>query len=222
MNVAVIVPYRSSPERDRIWAWLKARYRSEHPTWEIVEGSPPEGPWVKALAVADAISRTVADLFVIADADVWCDATVHAVTAVNTGECWAVPHMLVHRLDQPSTDAVLAGNPLGGTTEQAPYRGFLGGGIVVITRTAYQQTPLDPGFIGWGQEDEAWAFALRCIHGTPWRGAGPLWHLWHPPQPRETRAVGSYDGLRLLERYRQARNDPQAMRRLLEVTWAST
>jgi hypothetical protein len=64
--------------------------------------------------------------------------------------------------------------------------------------------PLDARFTGWGQEDMAWGWALTRVLGAPWHGLAPLLHLWHPPQERSTRVVGSSAGMRLWERYRRA------------------
>lgn len=161
---------------------------------------------------------------VIHDADVWCDGLDRAVAAVADGAPWAIPHEHVHRLDQTSTAAVLAGAPLGGTLTEKPYRGWAGGGIVVLPRSTYDQVPIDPRFAGWGQEDDSWAIALTQLAGEPWRGDGDLWHLWHPPQPREGRIIGSAEGKALNRRYRAARYDPVRLARLIEEarSWPSS
>ena len=77
-----------------------------------------------------------------------------------------------------------------------------------------------PRIRGWGQEDEAWSIALHCLYGEPWRGDRDLVHYWHPPQPRMSRIIGSVEGQQLRKRYRDAQNDPAAMRALIkEATW---
>jgi hypothetical protein len=75
---------------------------------------------------------------------------------------------------------------------------------------------MDSRFVGWGQEDESWAYALQTLAGQPWRGAADLFHLWHPTPPRVERRRGSIEGWRLMKRYRKARGEgPEAMRELL-------
>lgn len=204
MTVAVIVPWRGGcPYREQAWAWLLQRWKTAHPDWQVVLGRHVTGPWVKALAVAGGLDRTDADTLVVADADVWVDGLDLAVAALEEHQ-WAVPHRDVHRLSFEGTTAVLAGTPF----TEAPlehrgrYTGHAGGGIVVLRRATYEAVPLDARFAGWGQEDDSWALALHLLAGRPWRGTEPLWHLWHPSQPRLERKVGSMESQRLWLRYR--------------------
>ena len=213
-GVSVVIPWRGGcPHREATRGWVLDRWRSAG--HEPVVGEAPPGPWCKALAVADALPRAVDDVLVIADADVWCDGIGEAVDAVRAGAPWAIPHRDVRRLSHEATDAVLAGGELGGRLAQRPYAGFEGGGLVVLSREVYERAPLDARFAGWGQEDQAWALALRTLAGQPWRGDAPLWHLWHPPQARETRRWGSPASRALYDRYRAARTSAVAMTVLL-------
>jgi hypothetical protein len=202
-TVSVAAPWRSDGgHRDATWQYLRPRWDS---VGQVVEGSCPSGPWVKATAVADAVSRASGDVLVVADTDVWTDGISEAVDMVASGRAlWAVPHTLVHRLSEESSAAVIAGRSLGGHVEERPYRGFAGGGVVVITSALWDECPLDRRFLGWGQEDQAWGIALTAIAGQPWRGTSDLWHLWHPPQPRLSRSTGSMAGRRLLAEYQAA------------------
>lgn len=206
MSVAVLVPWRESPQRARVWAFVRAKWKANFPAWGVVEGSCPDGPWRKGLAVADALANSVGDVLVVADADVWTDGVTEAVERVRAGAAWAVPHWQVCRLDQPSTEAVLNGSPLRRPAgyDRQPYVGRIGGGMVVLSRALYERVPLDPRFEGWGQEDDAWAVALRAVAGKEWRGTADLWHLWHEPQPRMAYGKGSKEGVALLKTYRDA------------------
>lgn len=217
--VSVVVPWRGGcPHREAAWRWVRSRLESTYPDWQIVQGTCPDGPWVKALAVADALDRADGDLLVIHDADVWSDGLPAAVHSVVDGTSpWAMPHRNVHRLTEEATSAVIAGDEVTGPLTQQPYRGFLGGGIAVLHRETYIECPLDRRFHGFGGEDESWALALRRLHAYPWRGVAPLWHLWHPPQPRRDRRFGSAENMALATRYVAART-PQAMRTLLDET----
>lgn len=176
------------------------RARLEQHDLDVIVGSH-EGPWRKGVAVADALTRTDADVLVVSDADVVCDDLPDAIAAVVAGAAWAVPHTRVRRLTTAATDQVLAGAIPHGPLEERPYRGILGGGIVVLPRDVYVEAPIDPRFVGWGQEDESWGLALSNRYGWPVRGSGDLWHLWHPPQPRTSRGVGSAESLDLFRQY---------------------
>lgn len=215
-RVSVVIPWRPGcPHREAALAWTLDRWRAAG--YEQVLGEHDDGPWCKAAAVWSGLTRADGELLVIADADVWTDGVDAALDAVAAGAPWAVPHRLVHRLTPHATARVLAGVPPDRLpTEQPPYKGFEGGGITVLTRDLYDQVPLDPRYAGWGQEDESWALGLRVLAGAPWRGTAPLYHLWHPPQPRLSRRWGTRDGMALHRRYRAAAQSPHRMRALLD------
>jgi len=228
LRVLVVVPFRGGcPHRERAWRWLRERYAAIHPGWDLVEAPAPEGEWCKAAAVNPVVEASGAEVVIVADADVWCDEFERAAMAVVCGQAsWAMPHKMVHRLDEVGSAAVLAGESWKGQPlAQKPYEGVWGGGIVVAERAVLLDSPLDPRFRGWGQEDTSWALALRTLHGPGWRGDAPLVHLWHPPQSRMNRLRGSHEGWELHCRYRQARGKPVVMRALVEefkeeIAWA--
>jgi hypothetical protein len=218
MTVSVLIPFASDdPWRRRARAHVTDWYEAQG--FDVVEGTCP-GSWRKAVAVGDAARRASGEILVVADADCLCDGVAPAVAAVEADAPWAIPHTLVHRLDEPATEAVYAGVSPAATTGRAqrPYRGFAGGGIVVLPRDTWDRIPIDPRFEGWGQEDEAWAMALTCLAGRPARLAGDLHHLWHPPPERLSRHLGSATSRKLLGRYIQADRHQAAMRSLLDET----
>lgn len=224
MSVSVVVPWRGGCLwREAAWAHLQRRWAHEHPGWEVVQGHAPDGPWCKADAVADGLARTIGDVLVVADADVWTEHVTDAVAAVEQGAPWTIPHLMVHRLTPDTTrDTILGVQPLttGLPVEREPYPGYPGGGITILPRALYEQVPLDPRYRGWGQEDESWALALHTLAGEPWRGTEPLYHLWHPPQPRSrtSRHWGSEESKALFHRYQRAAHNPHTMRALLNET----
>lgn len=206
----VLIPWRAGcPHREAALRWLAPRL-----PWPVVVGEHGHGDWRKAIAVEDAVRRCTDDVLVVHDADVWCDGLPDAVAEVESGAPWAVPHYTVRRLTEAATSTVLAGGgfPAGHEAlSERPYRGHLGGGIVVLTRSVWETTPLDPRFVGWGHEDDGWAMALAAMHGPPRRGDADLWHLWHPPQRRQSRTAGSGPSVRLFRRYRAGRRNPTVL-----------
>lgn len=196
----VVIPWRAGcPHRRAALGWVTARHedvgRTVHVGWM-------SGDWCKARAVQNGMPRS--GVVVVSDADVWCDGLDQAIQAVEDGAPWAVPHTSVKRLDEASTAAVLDGGPLGGTLDQKRYLGKAGGGIVVTTVDVWRSIPMDPRFVGWGQEDLSWAVALERLAGPMWRGDADLWHLWHPPQDRASRHHGTAGGVQLYRRYCKA------------------
>jgi hypothetical protein len=217
VSVAVLIPWRDvqCKHRERALTWVVAQL-AQH-GWPVVIGHHETGAWCKALAVNDALAQTDAEVLVVHDADVLTDGLSEAVLRVQEGARWAIPHQQVCRLTEASTGLFMAGEPVADLKlSERAYSGVEGGGITVLRREVYESCPLDPRFLGWGGEDESHAFALRRLHGAPWRGRAPLAHLWHPPQPRITRNVGSAESRELRKRYARARTREQAMSALVK------
>lgn len=215
MTVSVIVPRAGDcPHREAAWQWLRPRYAD----YEIVEGHTSTRPWCKADAVRDALGRATGDTLVITDADVWSAATHDAIQAVVDGaQRWSVPFIRVYRLNRDATSRVLGGEEPNARLKRAkpPYRGTIGGGVVVLRRDLYDECPLDSRFIGWGGEDVSWGYALRTLAGKPFTPAAHLWHLWHPPQKISDGKFERPESTELTARYRRAFNDVDAMRALV-------
>lgn len=224
-DLLLAIPWASwCPHRQAALAWLGRQWAGVGVSTARL-GAPSGEEWCKAEAVANAIAGQPGDILVVSDADVFCPGVMEAVDKVRAGAPWAIPHRKVYRLSRQSTERVLAGEAPDESMELDPFRddmpgfayvGVQGGGIVVLRRDVYEDCPLDPRFVGWGQEDEAWALALSCLYGPPVRLTHPLWHLWHPPQPRKTRGVGSDEGMALYKRYARAKRRPDQMRALIE------
>lgn len=215
MSADIIIPWRDdgTPERTAALGFLASQFvDSGYP----VKLGSHRGEWCKAKAVQAGIQHSTATITVVHDADVWGPGLDEAIQAVADGAPWAIPHRKVHRLTAEATQHVLDGDQsFGGPLAQPAYYGVPGGGIVVLPRETYERVPLDPRFVGWGQQDTSWGLALTCLVGEPYRGAQPLWHLWHPPQQRKNRRVGSDANWALYKRYAKAARDPDAMRALI-------
>lgn len=229
-SVAVVIPWSDGcPQRERALAWVRGRYGQHHPDWPVILGRSSPGPFNRSEAILEGVRHTEAEIIVAADGDVWCDGLADAVAATAAAG-WAVPHGLIHRLSETSTDAVLAGAdwrllPLSkdNAQDRRPYRGHEAGTLLVLRRDVLTTAPPDRRFVGWGHEDDAWAMALRTLVGPPWRGDADLVHLWHPPQARQSRRIGNPESLALVRRYEAARNRPDRMRSLIEeIPWPIT
>lgn len=210
-RIAVLIPFGSgTPWRNKALEYTRTWYEEHLEGARVYIGSR-EGPWCKASAVNAALAKTDEPVVVIADADSVTSGVAQAVQAVQQGAPWAVPHLKVYRMNQEATQEIYKGTPPGSLTgkriwyDQDPYKGFEGGGVTVLRRDVYLDCPLDPAFVGWGQEDEAWAMALNGLYGTPWRGQAPLYHLWHEKPERMSRYAGSAASLARLDQYKEAR-----------------
>lgn len=229
MAIRVIIPWRRGCQlREAALSRVMLWWEQNHPDWDLSVGEYPEesGAWCKSMAVVAAGPFASDDLVIVSDADVVCEQVELAVDALRRKEpryLWAMPHRTVYRLTDHATQSVVDRtwwpSRVATLRELQPfltrsYSGYPGGGLVVLHGHVLNAVPLDPRFLGWGQEDHSWSLALGMLAGAPWRGQGQLWHLWHPPAPRTQPGIGSLDGLRLWHRYRAAAN-PVAMRSLI-------
>lgn len=228
----MIIPWRPGcPHRSAALGHVTRWWAEHHPTWTLTIGTWPasHGPWRKGCAVRAAYAQADdEDVVVVTDADVIPTGAGAAVAAVGSHARWAVPCRNVYRLTAPASELVIAGklSLAGGLPHltagllEETYVCHPGGGAVVLTGGVFNTVPIDPRFAGYGQEDQSWSMALHLLAGAPMRGTSPLWHLWHPPQPRMrrgptvSRGVGSVQGMRLWQRYRSA-TTPATMRSLV-------
>jgi hypothetical protein len=216
--VSLLIPLEhfDCPHRETNWRHVLHHYTTHHPTWQITTGHSGQ-PWSKGTAVDRAFRQASGDVLVIADADciVPPDALNEAVRMVAVGKVqWVVPHRLVRRLTEPqSTQYRDTGHVPRGSLDRPLYAGIAGGGIVVLTRTAYLDIDgIDPRFEGWGGEDVAFGWTLMHFAGHHERLRTDLIHLWHPHQSTHRKPESSD----LWARYKAARDDPGALRDLIE------
>lgn len=227
-GVSILVPRRGDGggPRDKSWAWVRAHYQVAHPDWEIVEAEcDKDGPWRKGVAVTRALDQSHGDIIIIADSDCILPraALEEAVLLVEMGEApWAIPHLMVRRLNKVATAAVLelpateAEPPFQGGLDRHPYIGFPGGGFIVVDASAWSATGGMPtAFAGWGAEDEATAEILDTLIGPHIRLEHDLWHLWHP-HARKSNQQHHRSNRSLLRLVRSLAGDADAMFTMLE------
>lgn len=220
MSVAVVVPLAiADPARERAWSVVESRLVDDG--WPILTGPNVSDLWCKSLAVSAAIPATRPDdVLVVHDADVILDlaALRAAVDVVESGTVpWAIPHRDVYRLSERATDRFYVTGELPEQPELVrwPYIGVEGGGAVVLRRETYDRVPIDPRFLGWGDEDVCWGWALRTIYGEPWRSTARLVHLWHPHAAPGAQRSPRWESDTLRRRYRAAQVDVDRMRALV-------
>jgi hypothetical protein len=243
VSVSICIPFRpDGAERDRNYAFVRSRYETLYPDWELVEGRDNhqggdlDGPqialgsgWSKGTAVNAAVEASSGDVLVISDADVMIgqQALRDAVGRLENS-AWVVPHKLIYRLTEDATRAVIAdtlyADPHAFTHNRtrAPRRGPPGGGVSVMRREDF--VGMDERFIDWGGEDISFAWALDTLIGPHLRLGAVMWHLNHktmkPPNGRASAQSEALTG-----RYLEASGDPVAMSELLDeqpydrITW---
>lgn len=214
-DVAVLVPRRSDGgQRDRVWAWVRDRWQTEHPDWQLVEGHNHDEPFNCSAARNAARQGTHAEVLFLADADTFLDPAQAAEAvgaAARTGRI-TVAHDRFRYLGTRMSRRVLAG----WTGDLMPGVAFtmectVSCGVAIPSRLFDEVGGFDEGFVGWGGEDVAFHLAATAIGGGEERVPGDIWHLWHPTSPRDEETFQ-----RRLSWYADVAGDPVRMRALLD------
>lgn len=181
-------------------------------------GGPRTNVWNKAEAIHDALKECDSEVLVVTDADVWVhpEYVAEAVRRVWRRGSWVMPHQLVYRLDEYSSEIWQPYVKSSYKFDRVPYIGVPGGGLFVIRRADYEQVPMDKRFVGHSGQDIAWAHAADTVLGHHSRLGGKLWHLYHPPQPTKGDNVYSLPNFRLMREYAKARSSRTRMRELVD------
>lgn len=220
----IIVPWweRNNVDGHRLAALGYCTGRWSQAGYQVRVANHTGDVWCKAAALAEAVAQAPPTV-ILADADVYLPNLAvleESVAACESGEPWAIPHLHVRRLTQDATAALLAtGNPPDVAADEY-HIGVATGGLTVLRKDVAVDCPMDGRFVGWGQEDQSWGYALDILHGGPYRPAAhaDLVHLWHPHPQRVNRNVGSWEGEDRRVRYWNAwvARDQPTMRQLVE------
>lgn len=194
MKVSILVPFRDEVGTTRLanWEWLEKRWRATMPEAEIVVGTDPDGvPFSKSIAVNDAYRQATGDVFVIADADSWCEPgqVKKGIGYAAQKGVLVVPWVNAYRLTRKHSTQILKMDP---ATEnpvtQEMRRGIedytpspsTAAMVIVIMRDDFERVGgFDPRFRGWGAEDVSFALACRTLVGNTKILLGESFALWH-------------------------------------------
>ena len=214
----IVIPWRAQPSRLVALEAVTGWYRENLPAAEIVLVDSDEPVFNLSRARNLGISA-VADpdeVVIINDADTLpqVDALADAVTGAPASGRVHLPYTAYHWLGADGTAQYAAGTPL----EQCAHELVVGAcsGIYVTTRRTWESHGgQDERFRGWGFEDAAWYLAHETLLAEPpRRSEGMVFALHHVAQPR---AGAQYEAnAALMEQYRAAAGDPDAMRQLVE------
>jgi glycosyl transferase family 7 (putative galactosyltransferase) len=176
MDPVVLVPWRGGDAgREHLWSivrpWLGTL------GWDIYLGDRP-GPWSRA-AACNAAAKAAGkwSLALLADADTIGqeDAIRDAVELATRTRGGVRPHDQLWNLSHAETQKAVKF----GFKSLRPRRQFLGGGLLVIHRKAWDRVGgFDERFVGWGHEDSF--ISTKLLVTAAWdRVPGEAFHLWH-------------------------------------------
>lgn len=225
MKLSILVPFRDADgTRTRAKEWIIRRWAHFYPDAEIIESSDDGvDPFNKSMAVNRAAKQATGDIFVILDADTWCDSVwvERAIDWISeTRGHWAIPCRTALRLKRDVSEQLMALDPSAAlpsiSHKDAETRSAVVGFLWVVKREAFEAVGgMDERIRGWGGEDTMFTRAMTVVNGAPRKGSGTLISLWHD-RPRDSRNqrvwVGQgerseeYEKEALARRYGMARN----------------
>lgn len=220
-TVEVLVPWRTDgePWREVAWDWVQARWMSLFPDWPLVIESDGarEGGFLIPRALNRCVEASSADVLVVTGADTILrpDAVVEAVELAESGR-WVMACDTMHRCDRLDTERVLGEDPSVPEFVKLGKRRVaqLGWGPIVAPRTMLLERLWDERFTA-GGEDDGFGVAAQTLWGEPGRVVrSPAWLCWHP-SPMRSKHPDREAAVALLNRYKAARWDQRAMRRLV-------
>jgi hypothetical protein len=212
-GISLIVPLHIDglgAQRAANWNWLRKYWRTHLWGAEIIVGRD-EGanllPFSKSIAVNDAVSRALGDIYVIVDADVMIPhkAVLRCAKEIRNAEkkdraLWFVPYRKVYRLTKETSATILASSPWRPSktkyefcdedvTNKGQFDGtpissighWYGAMAQIVSKKAFDTVGgWCEAFRGWGAEDHAAMVATDTLYGPHKTLPSEVIHLWHP------------------------------------------
>lgn len=221
---SLLIPHDpGNAHRDRVFAWLYARWEHYLPQAEIlVEGLGQQSRAANLNAAAD---RATTDVFVCIDADgttgirhlrAAVDYARANPVVVKFASCLVLTEAGTEEILQRPPDRKLVVDPVWVDNIIRPLSGL----IHICSREVFERVGRwDERFRGWGGEDNAFNLAAQTLAGIE-VVEFPAYHLWHP---RNYEPGGEHDrksptlqaNRRRVAQYNAAAGDPEAMRKLV-------
>ena len=213
-SVAVVIPWRPSPGRDRNLAATLANLQHFGEVDVILPDSHAD-PFSRAGSRNAGVREAKADVLVVLDADaiVEPDPLHAAINAAADGKLH-LPYGECRLLTREGSEAVIAGVAPHLAASWFVNTQSVGGCAVVTYETWAAVGGWDERFVGWGFEDTAFWAVVDTLFGHV-RHDGTLYDLWHP----DSRGIGTPQyaaGKALCDRYTGAQGNRRAMRALIE------
>ncbi len=215
LMVTVVIPWR--PQPTRVWAYdaTSAWYRENLPDARILPVDSGDPVFNLAQCRNVGVNGADDDVVVIGDADTIPELAplLDAIDGARQSGLVHLPYTRYHWLGSRGTAQFAEGHALIECDHELVI-GACSGVYVAAPETWRAHGGQDERFRGWGFEDAAWYLAHETILGSPpVRHEGRVYALHHKAEVREG---PQYDAnAALMERYRAAASDADAMRQLV-------
>ncbi len=244
-KIALLVPFRADdPYRAKVWQWLMRYWKYELPEAELIVCTDDSRPFCKTAALNRGFEKAKGDIIVLLDADCYIRGQVirDCASKIRSSRrrgipLWYGPYRRFYRLSETASKRLIASDPGDPVrfsdppahddveySEMASTGHWWGALIQIMPREAFAQVGgMDERFRGWGGEDVSFMIAVDTLYGKHKTSNNPVYHVWHPTIIDATRRYSRLWGYQqsaglndcLAQRYRVARGDAEAMRRVV-------
>lgn len=213
--ISIVVPFRPTEERMRLWQWCRAHWAAMIPGAEILDADSGHEPFSRSASINLGVANTQGDKIIVADADTVISNVVGLYVALE-GPRWLIGYGLerYYTLDAEQTARLLDRSPSRRLPEPPPRAFGITSWSGVLGFRRAQFVGFDERFDDWGWEDRAFVHAMDTVNGPHARVEGYALHLWHP-RGQEWASPGIKDREALWRRYADADGDPEAMQAIL-------
>jgi hypothetical protein len=218
MLPTVLIPWRPQPSRVPAFDTVVAWYRGVFGDVDIrtIDSEDEVFNLARCRNLGIALVGNPDQVVIINDADTIPEreALLEAVHGAATSGRVHLPYDEYRWLGAEGTAQVTAGSDLDRASFEL-VRGACSGVYVTTPATWWAHGGQDESFRGWGFEDAAWYLAHETLLGeAPRRHSGRVYALHHEAAPREGEQYEA--NARLMDEYRAASGDADAMRQLVE------
>lgn len=214
LTVAVVIPWRVTPDRTAPYEHVTAWYRTHLPDARIIPADSGHAEFNRA-ASRNAGVRAAGDVDVVVLGDADTIPNPDALLAAITGAAAdGLPHVALDKmahLTATETTRLLTGGTI------TPRKVLPHDSSCYAIRPAawWRAGGQDERFTGWGGEDTSFTAACRTLLGPCVPHRGTAWALHHDETVRDFGSARHRPNLHLWRRYRAADENPAAMRTLV-------
>ena len=218
MLPTVLIPWRPQPSRVPAFDTVVAWYRGVFGDVDIrtIDSEDEVFNLARCRNLGIALVGNPDQVVIINDADTIPEreALLEAVHGASTSGLVHLPYDEYRWLGAEGTAQLTAGAELDEASFELVH-GACSGVYVTTPATWWAHGGQDESFRGWGFEDAAWYLAHQTVLGEePRRHSGRVYALHHEAAPREGEQYEA--NARLMDEYRAAAGDAEAMRQLVE------